>query len=258
MNIQKSSEYYKLVCIAKQFVVFWIHGGFMSQTNSNINLVAEIELIKKVIATNEKNYIENKFNNFSLDAHKLLHISLLLISIIILIYDVATGSSVTDNILYSITNTSLRADALKIVIGALLVSLSVIYAFVYRSAKQSGHDLAAHVEHSFGFLKNLTFLSDLVVKMVPLALLVGLGHADYVSGLITIYIADYVFANKVFNLPAMFSNFGGITCVVIGFLQLYFVNSQIWIPLALFVSFLGLSLIQLYKIEKAISVKVIG
>lgn len=87
-------------------------------------------------------------------------------------------------------------------IGAFLaLCVSISYFTVSRAAKNVGDDLNNYIKRNFTYLKNLTHVSDLMVKFIVIGTLLHVGRANLIAPFLLIFTADYLLQGRFFSLP---------------------------------------------------------
>ena len=90
-----------------------------------------------------------------------------------------------------------------------------LYFLTWRGAHHAEQGFADYVARNFHYLRNLSFVSDLLVKFVPLSLLVLAGQPQLVAPLLALYIAGSLVQVRFFSIPTRMSLvFAAISFVV--------------------------------------------
>ena len=135
-------------------------------------------------------------------------------------------------------------------VGILLVLLvAVAYFVVWRASRRSQRDFTTFVEKNFNYLRNLSLVSDLVVKFAALCLLVLAARPQWIASLLCLFIGDYLIQGRLFSLPLRSSLLLGVLCMAAG-VGLFVLGVQLlfW-PLLLFVAVDAASIVVLLRLR---------
>jgi len=137
-------------------------------------------------------------------------------------------------------------------IGLVLAILcAALYFIVYRASRASQRDFSRFVARNFAYLKNLSFLCDLLVKFAVVSLLIHVGKPEWVAPLLFLFVGDYLIQGRFFTLPIRIAFALGLLSIVAGVVQAYLGSSLLRWPLAGFVLVCTLSLIQVVRLRRA-------
>jgi hypothetical protein len=110
-----------------------------------------------------------------------------------------------------------------------------------------------YLVRNFQYLRNLSLVSDLVVKFIPLSLLVLGGHSEWVAALLSLYIADYLVQGRFFSLPTRAALLLGVVSVMAAGAQYLTHSVQLLWPLVHFSVLTALSLLALASAKREAS-----
>jgi hypothetical protein len=144
----------------------------------------------------------------------------------------------------------LRLSTIGMIALILLILVAALYFVVYRASRHSQRDFSAFVARNFAYLRNLSFLSDLLIKFGILSLLIHLGHPTWVAPVLFVFIGDYLIQGRYFTLPLRTSLILGTTCLAAGAIQAVVGSVLLSWPLAGFVAVSGLSVGQVILLRK--------
>lgn len=165
--------------------------------------------------------------------------------------EILTHNSASDILQLSVIYPDLRVSMIA-TIGLVLATLvSTLYFIVYRASRASQRDFSRFVARNFAYLKNLSFLYDLLIKFGVIALVIHIGHPQWVAPLLFLFIGDYLFQGRFFTLPVRASLALGVLCLAAALAQTYLQSSLLSWPLGGFVGVCALSLGHLLRVRRA-------
>lgn len=133
----------------------------------------------------------------------------------------------------------------------LLLLVMIAYFIVWRAARRSERDFSAFVARNVSYLRNMSLVSDLLIKFAVLCLLVLASKPQWVPPLLCLFVGDYLIQGKLFSLPLRASLLLGLGCVGAG-AGLFFGEQWLLLwPLLLFVVVDALSLVFLLRLRFA-------
>jgi hypothetical protein len=103
----------------------------------------------------------------------------------------------------------------------IILLLAILYLSVFAAARKSGKDFNTYAAKNFSYLKNMSFVSDLLVKYVVITLLILAGQPEWVSPICTLFVGDYLVQGRFFTLPLRLSLTSGILCILGAGFQAY-------------------------------------
>jgi len=140
-------------------------------------------------------------------------------------------------------------------VAAILVALcSALYVALWRGARRTGESFNDYVSRNFSPLRRASFLSDLFIKFMVVALMILVQRPDNVAPLLLLFTGDYILQGRLFVLPPKIGLAVGILCLGLGTYQVLFMDGSLEVP---FAAFLLASVLSLFKIRnqlKALSV----
>ena len=124
---------------------------------------------------------------------------------------------ITDDVRMLATTPEVRVPALSLVGGGMLALLSVAYGYIFMRARKEKIAFADFSDKYFTYFKNMSALSDLVVKFCATALVVLAGKPEWIAPLFVVFIGDLVFQGRLLILsPATSIGLGIASFVAAG------------------------------------------
>jgi len=222
----------------------------MNQNDSILGAMGNLTVIRRAIekAENRNTAIPN--NKIAIDAGLIFQAICLLIGLAMLVYEFASGFEMTKIMMLSVNDTESGMFGLAQVALTMLTLVICLYFLAWRAAHHSGQSLDDYLVRNFQYLNNLSIVSDLLVKFVPLSLLVLVGHAEFIPPLLSLYIADYLIQGRFFNLPTRPALLLGLVSVVVVFIQYQTKTVQLAWPLLHFSVVTAISVFYLYNAKR--------
>lgn len=218
-------------------------------TKNSINDLAYVQRLLKKIENNE---FSMPLNRFAVAINIFFQALCLVIAVFLAGYELVTDGQITASMLLSAQDSELGSLGIRTVLIILFALVVVFYYLVWRASVVAKRDFNMYLEANFKFLKNLSLVSDLLVKFVSLSLLVLTGQAQYVSLLLILFIGDYLIQGRYFNLPFKISAFAGVLSFILCLTLFYFKKPDLIYPVAVFVAMTIASLAYLIKDKNSI------
>ncbi len=183
-------------------------------------------------------------------ANLVLQITAILLAAGMLVWELTSGHLNSMFLSFSAHDKDLRISTI-VLIGALLLMLVVaLYVIVFRASRESKRDFSRFVARNFGYLKNLSLLSDLLIKFAILALLIHVRQPQWVAPLLFAFIGDYLIQGRFFTITLRLSLLLGLLCFVCGGVQAYQGSILLSWPLAGFVLVCGISIAENLRLRR--------
>lgn len=225
----------------------------MSNDHIAKNSLNDLAYVQRLLKKIEGNEFSMPLNKFALDINICFQLLCLVFAIFLAGYEFMTEGQITSSMLLSAQDSELGSLGMKTVAIILFALVVVFYFLVWRASVVAKRDFNLYLEANFKFLKNLSLVSDLLVKFVSLYLLVLTGQAHFVSLLLILFVGDYLIQGRFFNLPFSFSATGGVLSFILCFILFYFKKPDLIYPLVVFVVMTIASVVYLLKSKKTIA-----
>lgn len=192
-------------------------------------------------------------NRIALDAGLIFQGLCLLIAMALLVYELVSERDMTHIMLLSAGDAELGFLGLAQVAMTGMALVMCLYFLAWRGARHAEQSFNDYVARNFQYLRNLSLVSDLLVKFVPLSLLVLAGHSEWVAPLLSLYIADYLVQGRFFSLPTRASLVFGVASVIAAVAQYLTHSAQLLWPLLHFSVVTAMSLFFLVSAKREAS-----
>ena len=212
----------------------------------------DIAIIKQTLKEKKQENVDYQLNGITLSVNVIIQGGAFVFALLLLIYELISNGTMSTVMMIEGTVAELRNFAIGFV-GFTLVGLLVpLYFILWRAAKHNGEDMNAYIVRNFIYIKNLSLVSDLLMKFIALSLAILAGKPEWIAPLLAAFTGDYLLQNRFFTLPTKLSSILGIICIAIGF-WLFFANIYtLYIPLLIFTTVAGISVIRLFYRYKVI------
>ena len=167
--------------------------------------VSDLALIRRAIEKAGGKNPAIPGNRIALDAGLIFQGLCLLIALGLLAYELLSGRQMTQIMMMSTHDPELGFLGLGQVALTGIALVMCLYFLTWRGAYHAEQGFAEYVARNFHYLRNLSFISDLLVKFIPLSLLVLAGQSQWVAPLLSLYIADYLVQGRFFSIPTRMS-----------------------------------------------------
>ncbi len=188
-------------------------------------------------------------NQYAIDGGLLFQGLCLLISCGLIAFELTSGRSMTAIMMLSEHEREIG------ILGLIQVAITVptlvmcIYFIAWRAARHSDQNFQDYIARNFQYLRNLSLVSDLVVKLIPLSLLILGGHPEWISAILSLYIADYLIQGRFFTLPLKIALTLGIISILVAAAQYLTGSTQLVWPLLHFSCATLISIAHLFRLR---------
>jgi len=203
----------------------------MNENNSIQSAVNDLAMIRRAIQKAAGEDPSIPAHKTAMDAGLVIQGLCLIIAVCLLAFELFSGREMTEIMMISATDQELGWIGLTQVALVGLALLMCVYFLVWRAAHHSGQSFNDYLVKNFQYLRNLSFVSDLLVKFIPLSLVVLAGRPEWVAPLLSLYIADYLFQGRFFTLSTRVSLVLGSASLVAAAAQYYGQSTQLVWPL---------------------------
>ena len=186
-------------------------------------------------------------NAFAVDAGLLFQGICLLITAALIVFELVSSGSMTSIMMMSANNTEFGLLGLMQVAMVMVTLLMCLYFIVWRASRHSGQSFQDYIIRNFQYLRNLSLISDLLTKLIPLSLVVLAGHPEWVAPLLSLYIADYLVQGRFFSMSARVSLVLGMLALGAAIGQYLLHSANLLWPLLLFAGATVVSLLYLVR-----------
>jgi hypothetical protein len=224
----------------------------MSNSQITKNSINDLAYIQRLLKKIESNEFSMPLNKFAVDINIFFQSLCLVFAIFLAGYELMTEGRITSSMLLSAQDSELGSLGMQTVLIILFALVVIFYFLVWRASIVAKRDFNMYLEANFKFLKNLSLVSDLLVKFVALYLLVATGQAQFVSLLLILFIGDYLIQGRYFNLPFRISAIGGLLSFILCSALYYLKKPDLIYPVVLFVAMTITSILYLLKDKKSI------
>ena len=222
----------------------------MCPSDSIQSAVSDLAIIRRAIDKAGGRDPSIPVNRIALDAGLIFQGVCLLIALALLVYELTSDRDMTRIMLLAAQDAELGWLGLAQVAFTGLMLVMCLSFLAWRAARHSGQSFDDYLVRNFQYLRNLSLVSDLVVKFIPLSLLVVGGHSEWVAALLSLYIADYLVQGRFFSLPTRASLLLGVVSVIAAGAQYLAHSAQLLWPLVHFSLLTILSLLALASAKR--------
>jgi hypothetical protein len=186
-------------------------------------------------------------NAVAVDAGLLFQGLCLLIAAALIGFELISSGSMTSTMMISAHDTEIGLLGLAQVAFVAATLLMCLYFIVWRAARHAGQSFQDYLVRNFQYLRNLSLVSDLLTKLIPVSLLVLAGHPEWVAPLLCLYVADYLVQGRFFSMPVRVSLLLGVAALAVAVSQYLLHSPNLLWPLILFACATAVSLLFLVR-----------
>lgn len=186
----------------------------------------------------------------TIGANLTLQITAFVLAIGMLIWELVSGHLNTMILNLSAHDRDLRVSNIVIIGALLLMLVGALYLVVFRASRATKKDFSKFIARNFSYLKNLSLLSDLLIKFAVLSLMIHVGQPRWVAPLLFAFIGDYLIQGRFFTITLRLSLVLGLLCFISGGIQAYLGLSLLSWPFAGFVVVCGVSIVENLRLNR--------
>lgn len=203
--------------------------------------LSDIALIRRTLDQSEQDPLDARLVGVTLEANLVLQAVAFVSALLLVVLEILSGNAITHTLMVGGQIDEFRRFGIGMM-GFILVGLLVtLYFVLWRAALHNGENVSAYIARNFRYVKNLSLISDLLIKFITLALLLLANKPEWVAPVLLVFTGDYLLQGRFFTFPTKTAVVLGVACVAAGLAQFFSQNSSLLIPLAAFALIAGLS-----------------
>jgi hypothetical protein len=199
--------------------------------------IADVALLRRVL-----HQIEEKRNDqesaglfgTTLNTNMLLQGGAFCIALALAIVEIFSDNVISRAMILGNESLDLRLAGIGIVALMLLGMITALYFVLWRAARHNGEEFGAYIARNFRYARHVSYLSDLLMKFVAVALVLLAGQSQWVAPLLMAFTGDYLLQGRLFTLPTKAAVALGVVCIGGALLQFLGHSDSLLIPLAVF------------------------
>lgn len=203
--------------------------------------LADIALIRRSLDQSEEDQLDSRLVGVTLEANLVLQALAFISALLLVALEIFSGHAITHTLMIGGQIDEFRRFGIGIMAFILTGLLVALYFVLWRAALHSGESVSAYITRNFRYVRNLSLVSDLLMKFITLALLLLADRPEWVASVLLAFTGDYLLQGRFFTLPTRTSVVLGLACVAGAIAQFASQNPSLLIPLAAFALVAGLS-----------------
>lgn len=218
--------------------------------------LADIAVIRRALNQADQDQMDSRLVGVTLDANLLLQAVAFVSALALCLLEIASGNAITQTLMTGGKIDEFRRFGIGMMGFILFGLLITLYFVLWRAALHNGEDMGSYITRNFKYVKNLSLISDLLMKFITLALLLLAGKAEWVAPVLMAFTGDYLLQGRFFTLPTKPSVVLGIGCLAIAIAQFAVGSPSLLLPLGVFAFIAGLSTARLsirYQQQKSVA-----
>lgn len=216
--------------------------------------LSDIAVIRRALNQTEQRQMDARLVGVTLDANVLLQGVAFVGALGLCGIELFSNYSITEALRMGSASAELSIVGIGIMACVLAGLVITLYYVLWRAAKHNAEDLTAYITRNFTYVKNLSFISDLLIKFMMLALLMLAGHGEWIAPVLVAFTGDYLLQGRFFTLPTKPSIALGVICLALAVAQFLTNSATVLLPLMVFTAVAGIStwrLVMRYQQDKA-------
>jgi len=203
--------------------------------------LADIALIRRSLDQSEQDPLDSRLVGVTLEANLVLQALAFISALLLVALEIFSGNAITHTLMIGGQFDEFRRFGIGIMAFILVGLLVALYFVLWRAALHSGESVSAYITRNFRYVKNLSLVSDLLMKFITLALLLLADRPEWVAPVLLAFTGDYLLQGRFFTFPTRTSVVFGLACVAAAIAQFAGQNPSLLIPLGAFALIAGLS-----------------
>lgn len=229
----------------------------MSDTNFDVQkALADVALIRRALDQTGQDQMDSRLVGVTLEANLLLQAMAFVSVLALCLLEIFSDSTITYTLMTGGQVDEFRQFGIGMM-GFILVGLLItLYFVLWRAALHNGENIGAYITRNFRYVRNLSLISDLLMKFVTLALLLLANKPEWVAPLLLAFTGDYLLQGRFFTFPTKVSVMLGIACLVAALVQFLSNSPALLYPFAVFTLIAGISTARLalrHQQQKAVA-----
>lgn len=214
----------------------------MSHTNFDVQkALSDIAVIRRALDQTGQDQMDTRLVGVTLEANLLLQAVAFVSALGLCLLEIVSGNAITSTLMAGGQLDEFRRFGIGMMGIILIVLLFTLYFVLWRAALHNGENLGEYITRNFRYVRNLSLVSDLMMKFIPLALLLLAGKPEWLAPVLLAFTGDYLLQGRFFTFPTKASVLLGIACLVAAFVQFFSHSPALLYPLAAFALIAGLS-----------------
>ena len=199
--------------------------------------IADVALLRRVLHQIEQKRTDQESAGLfgtTLNANMLLQGGALCVALVLAIIEIFSDNAISRAMILGNESLDLRLAGIGIVALMLLGMITALYFVLWRAARHNGEEFGAYIARNFRYARHVSYLSDLLMKFVAVALVLLAGQSQWVAPLLMAFTGDYLLQGRLFTLPTKAAVALGVVCIGGALLQFLSHSDSLLIPLAVF------------------------
>ena len=199
--------------------------------------IADVALLRRVLHQIEQKRTDQESAGLfgtTLNANMLLQGGALCIALALAIVEIFSDNAISRAMILGNESLDLRLAGIGIVALMLLGMITALYFVLWRAARHNSEEFSAYIARNFRYARHVSYLSDLLMKFVAVALVLLAGQSQWVAPLLMAFTGDYLLQGRLFTLPTKAAVALGAVCIGGALLQFLNHSDSLLIPLAVF------------------------
>jgi hypothetical protein len=215
--------------------------------------VEDLAFLRRVVTQTSGNGSTEQERRHALSAGFVVHAIGFSLMLALLVVEFATRHAITTDLMSTAMSPEVQLQGVLVLAFALAVLSACLYFIVWRASRHSQQDLQRFLARNFGYLRGLSFLSSLFVKLVALSLVIFAQRPEWTAPLLCLFIGDELIQGRYFYLRVRLSLVCGVLCILAAFAMFLAQLKLLVFPLGIFLLMNGLSLLALNQDRKVLS-----
>ena len=141
----------------------------MSNPNFDIQkALADIAVIRRALNQTDQDQMDSRLVGVTLDANLLLQAVAFVSALALSLLEIVSGNAITQTLMTGGQLDEFRRFGIGMMGFILFGLLATLYFILWRAALHNGEDMGSYITRNFKYVKNLSLISDLLMKFILL------------------------------------------------------------------------------------------
>jgi hypothetical protein len=219
--------------------------------------LTDIALIRRTLNQTDQEQMDTKLVGVTLDANIILQALAFVTALTLFMVEIVSNNTIMQTLMAAGKVDDLRHFGIGLM-GFTLAGLFItLYFVLWRASLHNGESMQSYISRNFKYVKNLSLISDVLMKFITISLLLLAGKAEWIAPVLMAFTGDYLLQGRLFTIPTKTSAVLGAVCLATAFVQFINDSHSLTLPLGVFTLIAGISMARLvirYQQQKSISV----
>tara|TARA_B100000686_G_scaffold334835_1_gene402661 strand:- start:26182 stop:26898 length:717 start_codon:yes stop_codon:yes gene_type:complete len=215
--------------------------------------IADVALLRRVLNQIEERNIDKDSSGLfgtTLKTNMLLQIVALVSALIIGFIEIFSGDAIFRSLSLAHELSDVRLIGISVMALMITGIMIGLYFVLWRASQKSGEEFGAYIKRNFRYSRQVSYLSDLLMKFFAVGLLLLANQSQWIAPLLIAFTGDYLLQGRLFTLSTKLAVVLGVGCIAGAILQFLLQSSSLIPPVTIFSIITIISIVRLMKLKQ--------